>query len=122
MSLLSNVLSAKANGKAVSVAVDGKIVQHLTPLEADTLAADALRFASQLTAAAAQARDPRVRRESLKPGEFYKYLTITKYAHQNLAKRDGEFISIDSHFNLQKTSQDGSALVYRCKDFGGELL
>ena len=130
MSAFKDIPTAAASGKAVLVSVNGEVVYHLTPLEADTLAHDATRFAAELATAAQTARDPRVRRDSLKPGEFFKHLKDTSYGWMAV-EHDSKFalnpeLANTVCFSTMKNGHIltclGDNLIYRCKDFSGELL
>jgi len=122
----------KTNGLDIT-AVNGKV--RIASSEGgphlDITPEDAMALADVLVGAVAKARDPRVYRDCVKPGEFYTYTLLEGRGKKvymavsdksTLWNKDVILSNVQVDSSGHPSHESPTVLVYRCKDFGGEIL
>ena len=94
--------------------------------------ADAKTSAAKLSSAIAKAKDPRVRRGSLKTGDYWVHdpsdamvFQIAEFVSPRSVSVNDTPLAVNKYGQIFETGMPGGvdyALVYRCKDFSGEIL
>lgn len=87
------------------------------------------KFAKEILAAVEKARDVRVKRSEVKPGQFFRYANdqeVRMSLPKNVRLENSYHVEGVDCYSVDKTGFVAKghleSLVYRCKDFSGGLL